>query len=92
MKTTNQQGFGIVEAVVIVVVIGIVGALGYVGYKNFIQKDPADSSQQTTANTSEPAAPDINSTSDINTSIKSLDNESFDDSDSAQLDTQTDNL
>ena len=87
----RNQGFSIVEGIIIVVVIAVIGALGVVGYNAW--KNNGTTQQATTNTTSKPTTarvPDVKSTGDLDTVAKTLDNAnvSAGDSDTQQLSTQ----
>ena len=44
----NQQGFGIIEVIIIVAVTALIGTLGVVAYNSFQKKDKADETAKTT--------------------------------------------
>ena len=88
----RQNGFTIVEAVVIVVIIGIVGGVGYMAYTNFVAPTPA-----TVTNVIPSASPaatpvTVNSTADLESANTALDAVSIDDADTKQLDSATNNF
>lgn len=83
----KTKGFSVVEILIVVVVVGIVAALGVVGYGRWKQTQVAnktDTTQQTVS-----AAPEIKTSSDLDTALTTLDQADVTGTDTAQLDSQS---
>jgi Tfp pilus assembly protein PilE len=78
----RQNGFSVVEGLLVVVVLVIIGAVGYLAYTNLWSPKPAADETASTAS----AQVKVENTNDLNTASTALDNVSLDDSDSSQLD------
>jgi prepilin-type N-terminal cleavage/methylation domain-containing protein len=101
MKTrSNQSGFSAVELITVVLVIAVLGFVGYSVYNRQHKTDTAvTTTSQTPADTGTGskvgAAPGINSTSDLNKALNTLnqnDPDTANSSDSSQLSAQTNGL
>lgn len=82
-----KNGFSVVEAFIIIVVVAIIGALGYVGY-NQLSKNGAQEATETSTTIKAPEK--IESTSDLDDTLKAVDDTSADGdtSDLSELDSQ----
>jgi len=83
MKTSSRQsGFSAVLIIVIIAVVGLLGYLGYILYNN-LQSDTANTSAEQSAIAEDvEAAPEVNSSEDLDTALTALeetDTESGDD-------------
>lgn len=87
---SKQHGFSIIEVIVILVGIAVVGTVGYVAIKNFSSASkPTTASTTSTAQTTSAAPTKIQSKSDVQQTIKSLNNDQSDkDLDPSQLDSE----
>ena len=91
----KQNGFSLVEMVIVVIVIVVIAALGYVAWNKFANKDAqmeTSTSQPATAD-DVPTAPQIKTTDDLDEASTTLDeidlNESSDD---AQLEREVESF
>jgi len=86
----KNQGFAIMELVIVILVVAIVVALGVIGYGRW-----KDANTTQTANTSgqqatmTPAAPQVQSTQDLDTASKALDQSTVSSSSVDQLTSQS---
>lgn len=88
MKTINQRGFGVVEAVVIVAIIALITTVGLVFYQSVTNTAKTDTSSPDQAIIDSPA-PDVSSTKDLTAVSDELDKLDLEDtSETAQLDEQ----
>jgi hypothetical protein len=90
MKNKLQAGFSAVEGLLVVVVLVAVGAVGYFALNRSMDKTASDSKTTTSVNDSEPAAPEVKTTSDLAEAEQTLDSSELDAADSeldAELDT-----
>ncbi len=81
----RNKGFTIVE---VVIVLAIVGLVGVIGWRVWSANQDSTSGTDTTQNR-EPETQDINSTADLDTADKALNETNLEGSDRQQLDTQT---
>jgi hypothetical protein len=94
MKRTREQGFSPVEIIVTVLIIGLLVGVGYMVMKRR-SADTAKTSTVTSGAVDDaavPAAPQIQSTTDLDTSVQTLDEAQLNSSDSSALDTQMNGL
>lgn len=91
----KQAGFAIVEAVLIVVILAGLGGAGYVvwhrnHHKTTSQTATTSSTTNSPASTAVPTAPQIKTSSDLNTALQTLNqtNLSANNADSSSLNTQ----
>lgn len=82
------QGFSAVEAVIVVVVLAIVGALGYVAWNNFVATDDTQTSETSTPTEQEPTK--IESKSDLDDALNTVDSTSVEDEDATAAQDQAD--
>ena len=81
-KQTQQSGFAIVELVILVVVLAVLGGMSYFILHHTKKVQPATTAstvnvpavenQTATTSTSVPAAPQVNSASDLNSAMQAL--------------------
>lgn len=90
----KQNGFTIVEGVIIVVVIAIAGVVGYVAWNKFAAKDDNTASVSTkttsTKTSEEQEATPIKSSADLDKATSTLNSTSLDDSDATAAENQAD--
>jgi flagellar basal body-associated protein FliL len=100
MNTIRQQGFSAVEAIVILGVIVVLAGAGY-GYMKMHNNHGTPASSTNTSAVSVqvspvtvPVAPQVNSNSDLNTALNTLNQTNLDagSSDSSQLNSQSGNF
>jgi len=80
----RNDGFSVVEGILIVVVVAIIIAVGRIGYSNFIAPKLANQTGQVSTNSD--ATVRVESAKDLDAASMSIDTLPIDDSDSAQLD------
>lgn len=87
----QNKGFSLIEGILVLVVIAIVGLVGYLAYTNFIAPDDESVTSSNTTQQQEEAEPVVvESSEDIDSAIKALDDISIEDeSDSASYDSVT---
>lgn len=88
-KSKFQQGFGVIEGLMIVVALVIVGAVGYVGYNTFMTNGNPDGSDSG-AVSSHAEVPTINSDADLDKAAKSVDDTSYDKDGAGEVDSLAD--
>lgn len=86
----NAKGFSAVEVAVLVVAVAIIALLGYVGYNAYVDQngssDTGNSSGVTTDETQK--VPPVQSSEDLNTVEKQLDDTELDDTSSKEAESQ----
>lgn len=89
----NQRGFSIVEVLAVVLVVTLVAAGGYMLIQRSASKTATTASSTPAAagsvSTKVPTAPTIHTAKDLEVTAKTLDDTQLDSSDSAALDSQT---
>jgi hypothetical protein len=83
----HQNGFALIEGILIVVVLAIVGFVGYQAYSHLIAQNSPKATSVASGTPSPSAAPvTIQKKADLANAATALDSVSLDDSDSSQLD------
>lgn len=88
----KNQGFSLVEGIIIVIVVVVIGALGVVGYNAWKKNGTTQqATTNTTSKTTTAQVPDVKSTGDLDTVTKTLDNTNLSSAttDAQQLSTQS---
>lgn len=88
---TSRTGFSAVELVIVLAIVGIIGFIGFTVYNRDNNKtaDTTTPASQSAIATDVPAAPAIDSTSDLNKAEATLDQtDTSSSSDAAELDTE----
>lgn len=83
---TKQRGFSPIEGILIVAVLVIIGTIGYLAYTNVI----APKTESAKSADAQPVK--VESSADLKDADTALDAVALDDTDSAQLDSATDNF
>lgn len=90
MRRTNQNGFSIVEVLLVLVVVAVLGFVGYKVYSRQHDSSATTASSQSTGSATAndvASAPDVKSTSDLDKAATTLDqtDPAASNSDSSQL-------
>lgn len=74
-QNRNHQGFSLIEVVIVVIVVGLIAALGYVAWNKFANQDAQTETSTSQSATAEdvPAAPQIETTDDLDEASTTLD-------------------
>lgn len=84
----NTKGFGIIELILIIVILGLIGLVTWKAWEAYSESrvSPSQSQQEQAADT---AAPEVNSSSDLDAASDALDAQAVEGDEATQVNAET---